>query len=94
MPCRGRTDRRVTTVPECIEGPSAGTRDGSDFAARIRAGRRRSAFYGATIAEFYRKPYGQVGRLAGDAGLHTVPSGLGISKRFASEGWPRQSATA
>ena len=52
-----------------------------EFSERLRAGRRKERFYGASdLPNFYRKPYGQGWALVGDAGCHKDPyMALGIS---------------
>jgi 2-polyprenyl-6-methoxyphenol hydroxylase-like FAD-dependent oxidoreductase len=55
-----------------------------ELAARVKAGRRQSRFFGtADLPGFFRKPYGPGWALAGDAGYHKDPcTAQGISDAF------------
>jgi flavin-dependent dehydrogenase len=55
-----------------------------DFAARVRAGKRETRFWGAgDLAGYFRKPYGPGGALVGDAGYHKHPiTAMGITDAF------------
>ena len=41
-----------------------------EFAARVRAGKREERFYGASVPNFFRKPFGPGWALVGDAGYN------------------------
>ena len=41
-----------------------------EFADRVRAGKREERFYGASVPNFFRKPYGPGWALVGDAGYN------------------------
>ena len=54
-----------------------------EFAARIRAAKRESAFAGATLPNFFRKPFGPGWALVGDAGYNKDPiTAQGITDAF------------
>jgi 2-polyprenyl-6-methoxyphenol hydroxylase-like FAD-dependent oxidoreductase len=53
------------------------------FAERVRAAQRETPFVGATISNFFRKPYGPGWVLVGDAGYNRDPiTAQGISDAF------------
>jgi 2-polyprenyl-6-methoxyphenol hydroxylase-like FAD-dependent oxidoreductase len=53
------------------------------FAARVRAAKRVDRFYGATVPNFFRKPYGPGWALVGDAGYNRdFITAQGISDAF------------
>ena len=54
-----------------------------EFAKRIRGARRESAFAGAPVSNFFRKPYGPGWALVGDAGYNKDPiTAQGITDAF------------
>lgn len=54
-----------------------------DFAERVRAARRESRFYGATVPNYFRKPFGPGWALVGDAGYNKdFITAQGISDAF------------
>jgi 2-polyprenyl-6-methoxyphenol hydroxylase-like FAD-dependent oxidoreductase len=58
-----------------------------DFAARIRAAKREEKFFGATVPNFFRKPFGPGWALVGDAGYNKdFITAQGISDAFRDAG--------
>jgi 2-polyprenyl-6-methoxyphenol hydroxylase-like FAD-dependent oxidoreductase len=56
-----------------------------EFAARVRGATRAAPFMGATVPNFFRKPYGPGWALVGDAGYNKDPiTAQGINDAFAS----------
>ena len=54
-----------------------------DFAERVRGAKREARFVGATIPNFFRKPFGSGWALVGDAGYNKDPiTAQGISDAF------------
>ena len=54
-----------------------------DFAARVRHAKREDRFYGASVPNFFRKPFGPGWALVGDAGYTKDPiTAQGISDAF------------
>jgi 2-polyprenyl-6-methoxyphenol hydroxylase-like FAD-dependent oxidoreductase len=54
-----------------------------EFAARVRAGKREERFYGMTVPNYFRKPYGPGWALVGDAGYNKdFITAQGISDAF------------
>jgi len=56
-----------------------------EFSARLRAGKREEKFYGTSVANYFRKPYGPGWALVGDAGYNRdFITAMGIQDAFLS----------
>jgi flavin-dependent dehydrogenase len=83
----GWTNREFHEFRKDIEGNFMRTLAlSSDFAERVRQGRRAEKFIGtADVPNFFRKPYGPGWALVGDAGYHKDPiTAQGITDAFRS----------
>lgn len=65
------------------------------FAARLREARRVDRFYGATVPNYFRKPYGRGWALVGDAGyIKDSITAQGIADAFRDAEWCAEAVDA